>query len=74
MESPKIREYAKFQSMMDDKEKNKVINKIIKSGKLDSNTLAILSPDLSDEPKKWKFINNYVKGSVNVSDYKKDGG
>ena len=70
VESPKIREYKKFESMMSDKQKSNVINKIIKSGKLDSNVLAILSPDLSDE-QKMEFINNYVKGQVNVSDYKK---
>ena len=70
IESPKIKDYGKFESMMNDKEKNNVINNIIKYGKLDSNTLTILAPDLSDE-QKMEFINNYVKGQVNVSDYKK---
>ena len=70
LENPTIRDYLKFSSMMEPKQKSSTVDRIIGGGSLDSNSFAVLSPDLTDQ-QKMEFINNYVKGSVSVSDYKK---
>lgn len=70
LENPTIKDYHKFRDIIKPKEKVMVIDKIISYGNLNSSVLATLSQDLSDE-QKMDFINNYIKGQVNVSDYKK---
>jgi len=70
LENPTIKDYLKFSSMMEPKQKSSTINRIIGGGNLNSNSFAVLAPDLTDQ-QKMEFINNYVKGSVSVSDYKK---
>ena len=69
LENPDYNQYNKFADMLTPEQKAKVINKIIDKGNLSSNAFSILSADLSDE-QKMNFITNYVKGKVNVSDYK----
>ena len=68
--NPNPSEYGKFADMLTPEQKLMVINKIIDKGNLNSETFIILSPDLTDD-QKMSFITNYVKGEVNVSDYKK---
>lgn len=70
LENPKINDYNKFRDVIKPEEKVMVINKIISNSNLNSSTFATLAPDLTDEQKS-EFITNYVKGKVNVSDYKK---
>ena len=69
LDNPKIRDYKKFQDIITPEQKTMVINKIIEAGDLNSNTFATLAKDLTDE-QIISFITNYVKGKVNVSDYK----
>ncbi len=70
IENPTIRDYKKFSSIMNPKQKNESINKIINKGDLTSNAFTTLVPDLTDQ-QKMEFINNYVKGVVTTTDYKK---
>ena len=70
LENPNIRDYSKFRDIIKPEEKMMVIDKIISNTNLNSSTFATLAPDLTDEQKS-EFITNYVKGKVNVSDYKK---
>ena len=70
LENPNINDYNKFRDIIKPEEKAMVINKIISNTNLNSSTFATLAPDLTDEQKS-EFITNYVKGKVNVSDYKK---
>lgn len=69
LENPNYDQYRKFSDMMSPEQKTNVIDKIIKGGKLNSSAFSALSADLTDK-QKMDFINNYVKGEVNVSDYK----
>ena len=68
--SPRINDYKKFKQFITNEQKVSVINKIISSTDLNSNVFTILVEDLTDEQKN-NFIENYVKGSVNASDYEK---
>jgi len=70
LENPKIKDFKKYESMLSPEESKLVADKIVGGGDLNSNTFAILSGVLTDQ-QKMDFINNYVKGQVNVSDYKK---
>ena len=70
LDNPNINDYNKFRDVIKPEEKVMVINKIISNSNLNSSTFATLAPDLTDEQKS-EFITNYVKGKVNVSDYKK---
>lgn len=67
--NPNSRDYGKFSDMLTPKQKSDVIDKIIQKGNLNSSVFSILSPDLTDK-QKMDFITNYVKGTVNISDYK----
>lgn len=69
LDNPQIRDYKKFQDIITPEQKTMVINKIIEAGDLTSNTFATLAKDLTDN-QIISFITNYVKGKVNVSDYK----
>jgi len=69
IESPRWNEYNKYSDMLTPEQKSIVINKIIQAGDLNSQAFSIMAPDLNDQ-QKMDFITNYVKGSVNVSDYK----
>jgi hypothetical protein len=69
LDNPNIKDYKKFQDIITPEQKTMVINKIIETGDLNSNTFATLAKDLTDE-QKMNFITNYVKDQVNVSDYK----
>ena len=69
LDNPNIRDYKKFQDIITPEQKTMVINKIIEGGDLTSNTFATLAKDLTDN-QIISFITNYVKGKVNVSDYK----
>jgi hypothetical protein len=69
LDNPNIRDYKKFQDIITPEQKTMVINKIIEGGDLTSNTFASLAKDLTDN-QIISFITNYVKGKVNVSDYK----
>jgi hypothetical protein len=69
LDNPNTKDYKKFQDIITPEQKTMVINKIIEAGNLNSNTFATLAKDLTDE-QKMNFITNYVKGKVNVSDYK----
>lgn len=70
LENPKIKDFKKYESMLSPEESKLVVDKIVGGGDLNSNTFAILSGVLTDQ-QKMDFINNYIKGQVNVSDYKK---
>ncbi len=70
LDNPNINNYNKFRDVIKPEERVMVINKIISGGGLNSSAFATLSPDLTEE-QKTEFITNYVKGKVNVSDYKK---
>ena len=70
LDNPNINNYNKFRDIIKPEERVMVINKIISGGGLNSSAFATLSPDLTEE-QKTEFITNYVKGKVNVSDYKK---
>lgn len=69
IDNPNAKEYKKYSSILDVEQKKFVINKIISKGDLDSKAFNILSQDLTDE-QRMEFITNYVKGQINVSDYK----
>ena len=69
LDNPQIRDYKKFQDIITPEQKTMVVNKIIEGGDLTSNTFATLAKDLTDN-QIISFITNYVKGKVNVSDYK----
>ena len=66
---PTYKSYTKFSDMMTPEQKTAVIDKIIKKGDLNSEAFTVLSADLTDK-QKMDFITNYVKGNVNVGDYK----
>jgi hypothetical protein len=68
IDNPNVNDYKTYSDMLTPEQKNSVIDKIIKSGNLNSNTFTILSADLNDE-QKMEFITNYVKGQVSASDY-----
>ena len=69
IENPDYNQYKKYSDMLTPEQKSSVIDTIIKKGNLSSNTFSILSQDLTDS-QKMDFITNYVKGQVNVSDYR----
>lgn len=69
IENPTYRDYKKFSDVITPEEKTSVIDKIIRGGDLNSNAFSVLSADLTDK-QKMDFITKYVKGTVNVSDYK----
>jgi len=69
MENPTWNEYAIYSDMLTPEQKTNVIDKIINKGGLNSQAFSALSKDLTDK-QKMEFITNYVKGNVNVSDYR----
>jgi hypothetical protein len=69
IENPEYSQYTKYRDILTPEQKSLVIDRIIKKGNLSSSAFSILSPDLTDE-QKMNFITNYVRGSVNVGDYR----
>jgi hypothetical protein len=69
IENPDYNQYSKFADMLTPEQKTLVIDRIIKKGNLTSQAFSTLSRDLTDE-QIMSFITNYVRGNVNVSDYK----
>ena len=69
IENPDYTQYSKFADMLTPEQKSLVIDRIIKKGNLTSQAFSTLSRDLTDE-QIMSFITNYVRGSVNVSDYR----
>lgn len=71
IENPRINQYEKYRKLMSPEEIQLVINKMIKGNEaLNSKMFSILVPDLN-KSQKMEFIENYTKGQVNVSDFKK---
>ena len=69
IENTTYRDYKKFADVITPEQKTAVIDKIIRGGDLNSNAFSVLSADLTDK-QKMDFITKYVKGTVNVSDYR----
>jgi len=69
VEDPNYNNYKKFEDILTPEQKTMVIDKIISKGGLTSNAFSILSKDLTEKQIN-DFITNYVKGQVNVSDYR----
>lgn len=69
LDDPKVSQYPKFRTILNDKQKDGVINTILEKEILNSKTFRILSPDLNHE-QKMIFINKYTQGEVSVNDYK----
>lgn len=69
IENPSWNEYNTYSDILTPEQKTSVINKIINKGGLNSQAFSVLAKDLTDK-QKMDFITNYVKGNVNVSDYR----
>ena len=69
IENPNYNDYKIYSDILTPEQKTMVIDKIISKGGLTSNAFSILSKDLTEKQIN-DFITNYVKGQVNVSDYR----